>query len=179
MYKFKNVKKLLIEFSRGEGLSVPTDSIRTVKVDGDELSGSSSGPGDSAEDEFDAKAFGDGLLAATFGNSDSQYYLNGSEYIAPDGYLTIGSNGFVEFTSALQFSVAMMSGVVLPIYHNKPWGVVPSQYNPEEGDDLYLLAPLDLITTGSGKTFYIHTIEFNGESVYYVDGISMDPGQVS
>ena len=47
MYKFKNVKKLLIEFSRGEGLSVPTDSIKFVKVDGDELSGSvPSGQGD-------------------------------------------------------------------------------------------------------------------------------------
>lgn len=52
MYKFKNVKKLLIEFSRGEGLSVPTDSIKFVKVDGDELSGSvPGGQGDGGESD--------------------------------------------------------------------------------------------------------------------------------
>lgn len=74
MYKFKNVKKLLIEFSRGEGLSVPTDSIKFVKVDGDELSGAT--PSGSSED-ITVKS----LMASVIGRID-QY----SECVIPDAY---------------------------------------------------------------------------------------------
>lgn len=74
MYKFKNVKKLLIEFSRGEGLSVPTDSIKFVKVDGDELSGAT--PGGSSEN-ITVKS----LMASVLRRVD-QY----SECVIPDAY---------------------------------------------------------------------------------------------
>ncbi len=74
MYKFKNVKKLLIEFSRGEGLSVPTDSIKFVKVDGDELSGATSG---GSSGDVTVKS----LMASVIGRID-QY----SECVVPDAY---------------------------------------------------------------------------------------------
>ena len=79
MYKFKNVKKLLIEFSRGEGLSVPTDSIKFVKVDGDELSGAASGG--SSEGET-VKSFMAQLLS-----TDERY----SDCVAPDAYFWASS----------------------------------------------------------------------------------------
>lgn len=80
MYKFKNVKKLLIEFSRGEGLSVPTDSIKFVKVDGDELSGAT--PSGSSED-ITVKS----LMASVLRKID-QY----SECVVPDAYYVEGDN---------------------------------------------------------------------------------------
>lgn len=78
MYKFKNVKKLLIEFSRGEGLSVPTDSIKFVKVDGDELSGvTPGGSSGSSSDGAAVKSFMTQLL------SENDQYSN---CVAPDAY---------------------------------------------------------------------------------------------
>lgn len=52
MQKFRNVAKLLVKFSRGEELNVPTTSIAEVKIDGDSDSGNSGG-GDNSETSAD------------------------------------------------------------------------------------------------------------------------------
>lgn len=45
MQKFKNVKKLLMKFSRGEELNVPTTSIAEIKIDGEGDDNSEGGTG--------------------------------------------------------------------------------------------------------------------------------------
>jgi len=45
MQKFKNVKKLLMKFSRGEELNVPTTSIAEIRIDGEGDGNSGEGAG--------------------------------------------------------------------------------------------------------------------------------------
>lgn len=52
MQKFRNVAKLLVKFSRGEELNVPTTSIAEVKIDG-EGDSKNSGGGDNSETSVD------------------------------------------------------------------------------------------------------------------------------
>lgn len=116
MYKFKNVKKLLIEFSRGEGLSVPTDSIKFVKVDGDELSGATpGGSSDGSSDGVTVKSLMKTLLDGNEGFSDYSYN-------EPDAYYLNSMGDLVEIDtvenliSVLGNSDAPYWAVIFPAY---------------------------------------------------------------
>jgi len=116
MYKFKNVKKLLIEFSRGEGLSVPTDSIKFVKVDGDELSGATPGvtPGGSSDD-VTVKSLMKVLLDRNEGFSDYSYNEPDAYYLNSEGDL-VEIDTVETLISVLGNSDEPYQAVIFPAY---------------------------------------------------------------
>ena len=50
MQKFKNIKRLWLEFKRGEELNVPTDNLRTIKIDGESENSANGGNNEAKAD---------------------------------------------------------------------------------------------------------------------------------
>lgn len=154
MYKFKNVKKLLIEFSRGEGLSVPTDSIKFVKVDGDELSGAA--PSGSSEPVTGDVPTVNSLMSALI---ESNQEL--SDYNEPDAYCYIDNEDNPVILSNVEdlFLIVAASGLegIIPLYSSdtvansdgyfdSTWQVVSGDnvtFSPLSGNSEYVFAESD------------------------------------
>lgn len=140
MYKFKNVKKLLIEFSRGEGLSVPTDSIKFVKVDGDELSGATpSGSSDSG--------FSDGVTVKSLMKMllDESAPSGASDYNEPDAYYVESDGDLVEIDT-----VEILVKIIALSQDFFPTGIIPVYHiDTIPGSGYYFSETWDMITAES------------------------------
>lgn len=92
MQKFKNIKKLLFEFKRGEELSIPTDNLRTVKIDGDSDGANGSGNSEAMTDilSMTQKELVEFVLPTGVQmppSYDNEIVYDSSNFSIPDAYL--------------------------------------------------------------------------------------------